>query len=132
MSRRVALPSETEIREALTRLSVAEPAEPPTVIALARCLGLTNATFWRHFPHIAQEVADLRRTSLRSHRPADAPAPAGESASSVVAQLRNDKARLRRQLEVAVAQIQHLTLKNRALREELERVTKVVRISPNR
>lgn len=116
MSRRVALPSETEIREARTQLSVAEPAEPPTVIALARCLGLTNATFWRHFPHIAQEVASLRRNSLRSPGPANASDTAGADASSVLAQLRNDKARLGRQLEVALAQIQHLTLENRALR----------------
>jgi hypothetical protein len=132
MSRRVVLPSESEIREALAKLSAGEPANPPTVLALARSLGLTNATFWRHFPQIAQEVADGRRNALRSAGPADTPATGGTDAKSALAQLRNDKARLRGQLEVAIAHLQRLTLENRALREELEQAVKVVRIPPKR
>lgn len=128
MSRRVVLPAEPEIREAIARLTAADPARPPTVVALARSLGLANATFWRHFPHIAQEVADLRRGSLRSPRPAEPSASADTDDSSAVARLRGDNARLRGQLEAAVAHIQHLTLENLALREELERARKVVRI----
>lgn len=56
----------------------------------------------------------------------------GTDAKSAIAQLRNDKARLRGQLEVAIAHLQRLTLENRALREELERAVKVVRIWPKR
>ncbi|MET3175950.1 UNVERIFIED_ORG: uncharacterized protein YceH (UPF0502 family) [Arthrobacter sp. UYCu721] len=130
MTRRVALPTESEIRAALAELT--RPDGRPSVVALARSLGLANATFWRHFPEIAQEVADARRNALRSAHPADAPATTGSDAKSAIAQLRNEKAHLRDQLEVAVAHIQRLTLENRTLREELERATKVVRIPRNR
>lgn len=133
MTRRVSLPTESEVRAALAELSATETKGRPTVVALARSLGLTNATFWRHFPEIAQEVADARRSGQRSDTAAGAShTGAAADGGAEIAHLRTEKSRLRDQLEVAVAHIQRLTLENRALRDELERATKVVRIPPNR
>lgn len=132
MTRRVALPAETEVRAALTELKSADPDRPPTVLSLARRLGLTNATFWRHFPGIAKEVADARRAQAPSAQPAIAPFAIDTDAKTTIGQLRNEKANLREQLEVAIAHIQHLTLQNRALREQLEQALKVARITPHR
>ena len=69
MTARVQLPSEAQVRQALTELTAqVGTGPPPTVLALARSLGLANGTFWRHFPEIAREVADQRRTAARLDR----------------------------------------------------------------
>ena len=72
MTARVQLPSEAQVRQALAELAGQPGAEQPTVLALARSLSLANGTFWRHFPDIAREVADQRRTAARlgrTHQP---------------------------------------------------------------
>lgn len=130
MTRRVALPTETEVREALTKISAAEPRRRPTVVALASSLGLSNATFWRHFPQVAREVADARRSDVRSAE--SETSTAGDTDANSAVRLRSEKARLFDQLEVAVAHIQHLTLENHALREQLEEALKVARIPSHR
>src|SRR5699024_375673 len=66
MTRPVQLPSEAEVRIAIEELRSATQNNTITVKQLAQQLGLTNPTFWRHFPDIAQEVADIRRAVRRT------------------------------------------------------------------
>jgi transposase-like protein len=94
----------------------------PSVQALARRLGLTNTTFWRHYPHIARQTADQRRAT---------PTPATEPANRI-AQLERQLADLRRanrdladHLHLAAANIQRLTLDNHQLRQELHAATNI-------
>lgn len=133
MSRRVPLPSEAEIREALAELSKSDANDVPTVVALAQSIGLANATFWRHFPQIAQEVADARRNAQRS-LPPGAASPANAEAGGYrveVTRLRREKSQLRDQLEAAVAHIMHLTLEHRALGEENQALRKALELERN-
>jgi len=132
VTRRAELPTDEMVQHAKTELLAEADAAGtrPTVIALARRLGLTNPTFWRHFPDTARGVAGLARS----------PAPAAQSAVTVSggltdlkdrnAELRRANRRLTEHLELAVANIQRLTLDNHQLRQELEAATKVVRIAP--
>lgn len=124
MTRRVNLPSESEVRAALAQLRAANESGIVTARDLARDVGLANSTFWRHFPEIAQEVADERRTTLRS-----APtSPTGSTTNNTPdGALRKENAKLRDQIEVAVAHIQRLTIDNQALRDQLESQTHIVK-----
>lgn len=124
MTRRVPLPTDAEVVAALAQLRQDNPAKV-TVRALAEHVGLTNPTFWRHFPAIAQDLADQRRAALRAM-----PAEPLETARNVDVerQLRTENAALRDQIELAVAHIQRLTLENHSLRAELERDTQIVRL----
>lgn len=124
MTRRVLLPNEPEVRAALAQLRAADESGIVTARNLARQLGLANSTFWRHFPEIAQEVADERRTTLRSAPTAPADSPNTKARDGA---LRKENATLRDQIEVAVAHIQRLTIDNQALRDQLEAQTHVVR-----
>jgi AcrR family transcriptional regulator len=129
MSRKVALPSEEQVRQALIELTTeAETAgRQPTVLGLARRLGLANATFWRHFPDIAEEV----REAARSPRPAG-PGPRGSDRYDELlkknAALRRANTELSEHLALAVANIQRLTLENHQLRTELEAARGVSRL----
>lgn len=118
MTRRVKLPSEVEVLEARLRLS--SEGVPPSVVSLAKSFGLTNATFWRHFPSIAQETADARRTTKHTNMLAGETRISGRNTKDEIVRLRDDNAQLRTQLGSAAAQIQILTLENRQLREQLE------------
>jgi hypothetical protein len=131
VTRRTELPSDEQVHRAKTELLAEAHAAGtrPTVIALARSLGLTNPTFWRHYPDIAREVAGLARS----------PAPAAQSAATAGggltdlkdrnAELRRANRRLTEHLELAVANIQRLTLDNHQLRRELEAAAKVVSVA---
>lgn len=133
MTRRVSLPTEAEIREALAELRKCNANNAPTVVALAQSIGLANATFWRHFPQIAQEVADARRSAQRSIPPAAASptnADAGGDRAEVT-RLRREKSQLRDQLEAAVAHIMHLTLEHRALGEENRALRRALELERN-
>lgn len=52
MSKRIDLPSEQDVRRVMTEHieDAASAGGRATVIGLARRLGLSNATFWRHYP----------------------------------------------------------------------------------
>lgn len=124
MTRCVTLPTDEQVRTALRQLldESATTGNRATVVELARRVGLTNPTFWRHFPAIASE--------LRTSPPAASPA---EPAYDNTRALRDDNARLRRtnaaldeDLTAALACIQRLTLENHALRTQLEESAKVV------
>lgn len=122
------LPSETQVRAKLAQIRSSDEHKKATVSGLAKQLGLTNATFWRHFPEVAQEVADARRLSTaasRKLRQSDT-----KSADTDIA-LRTENARLRMQVDLAVSHIQQLTLDNRTLRDQLEAQKGIVHL-PNR
>ncbi|MFJ5104866.1 hypothetical protein [Streptomyces sp. NPDC088554] len=126
MSRKVALPSEEQVRQALAECTAEAEAtgRQPTVLGLARQLGLANATFWRHFPDIAEEV----REAARSHRPAGPGARGADHYGELLkknAALRRANTELAEHLALAVANIQRLTLENHQLRQELEATAKV-------
>ncbi|WP_251440436.1 hypothetical protein [Microbacterium sp. USTB-Y] len=126
MSRRIELPTRQQVEATVRELSATGSAPVLTAKELARHLGLTNGTFWRHFPDIAQSVADGRRRLLRDEtKPALPPTP-----QKVVPerQLRLQIEELKRQISVAAAQIQRLTLENEALRRQLEAENTIIRI----
>ena len=125
MTRRVLLPSESEVHSALAKLRASTGREAVTARDLARQLGLANSTFWRHFPEIAQAVADENRVASRVAQAAPANA---SRASDPDGALRKENATLRDQIELAVAQIQRLTIDNQALRDQLEAQTNIVKL----
>jgi len=131
MTRKIALPSKDEVHHAKTRLLAEACASGtrPTVVTLARNLGLTNPTFWRYFPDTAREIAALTRTP--------APAPTAEDTTDRLRQLEDRNAALLRtnrnltdHLELAVANIQRLAIDNQRLRQELEATAKVTHLKP--
>jgi hypothetical protein len=125
VTRCATLPSLAEVRTAITELGEAA-GKPPTVLALARHLGLANTTFRRNFPVIATELNQDRSQSSSPH---------GHTSISRFEQLTQDNAKLRRanqelteHLELAVANIQRLTIDNRRLHRASESASKVTRL----
>lgn len=125
MTRRVLLPSESEVRTALAELRTSNEDGIVTARDLARQIGLANSTFWRHFPEIAQAVADENRATSRVAQAAPANAP---RASDPNGSLRKENATLRDQIELAVAHIQRLTIDNQALRNQLEARSNIAKL----
>ncbi|MFH8585706.1 hypothetical protein ACH4GP_15020 [Streptomyces celluloflavus] len=125
----------SDLPEALVRKRMAEMIETcrqtntkPSVLKLARQLGLSNTTFRRRFPDIAQELGALRSA------PAD-PADGPTTHDRLIA--RNAKLRRRNQeltsdLALAIAQLQQLALTNERLRESLESASKITNIHGKR
>lgn len=130
MTRTLDLPTAEQARQARDQV-VAEAralGKRPSVLALARRFGLTNTTFRRHFPDIARELSEARRTPT----PDITTSPDARRYLTLQeqnAKLRQDNATLTEHLELAVANIQRLTLENRQLRKELESATKITRIN---
>jgi transposase-like protein len=129
MSQKVPLPSPDDVRQAKASILAEAHAtgRRPSVLALARQLGLTNATFWRHYPDIARDVANHRRA---------APSPGTDPADHLgklekqIAELRRANRDLTEHLDLAVANIQRLSLDNHHLRQELEAATNITRLKP--
>lgn len=124
MSRRAHLPSAEDVQIAINHLSEAA-GKLPTVLALARHLGLANTTFRRNFPDIA----------TRLHQRAQQPSPEDTAGMSRFDQLsrkndelRRDNHELTEHLELALANIQRLSLENHQLRKQLEAASNVARI----
>jgi hypothetical protein len=101
------------------------------VLALAHQLGLANTTFRRHFPDIARELGQIRRTPTPEHTSSAARNPCTKLQERN-AKLGRDNAALTEHLELAIANIQRLTLETHQLREQLEAATKITRIKPQR
>ncbi len=119
MTRRVPLPTDADVVAALAQLRQDNPATV-TVRALAERVGLTNPTFWRHFPVIAQDLADQRRAASRARpQPTTGQVTRGDGADANL-RLRAETATLRDQIDLAAAHIQRLTLENHTLRTQLE------------
>lgn len=128
MTRPVTLPTREGIQSALTQLRT-EADRPVTARALAERVGLTNSTFWRHFPDIAQQVANDRRDRLRQTSETRSPELANQS-DDHERRLRDENTALRAQLELAVAHIQRLTIENALLREQTESVAGIRHLPP--
>lgn len=102
-----------------------ETNKQPSVLMLARRLDLTNTTFRRRYPDIAQEIADHRADST-------AP-PSGPTEHDRLvarnAKLRRHNRELTTLLALAAAQIQNLALRNERLKEALEKTSNVTSIN---
>jgi AcrR family transcriptional regulator len=103
-----------------------------SVLALARRLGLSNATFWRLFRDIATEIrhaaGDSTAPPCGQNQPRDR---AGELASQN-AGLRRERDRLADQLEAALGHLRRLTIDNAQLRHDLEAAHNITRLDPSR
>ena len=133
MTRKINLPAEEHVRAVMAgMLADADAGGPrPTVLALARSLGLANATFWRHFHDIATElrqhaVRDIPAARVRNHNPL--PGQDRELASQNAA-LRRERDHLASQLEAALSHLRRLTIDNADLRRELETARAVTRLN---
>ncbi|MBJ7321380.1 MAG: hypothetical protein JHC70_03445 [Rhodococcus sp.] len=98
-----------------------ETGRSPSVLTVARHLGLANTTFRRRFPHI---VARLRASIPISNAPGAAP----RQVDSDIGRLRQRNRDLTDRLKLAESSIQRLSLDNRALRRQLEQATAVVHL----
>jgi AcrR family transcriptional regulator len=133
VSRRVDLPDQSLVRQAMAEViaQARDEGKRPTVLALARRLGISNPTLWRHFPDIARELVDMARVAEPQ-----AAEPAGPSRYQRLredhASLKRKNAQLRHDLELAKASIQRLALDNQQLRQQLEGAAKVISIDPAR
>jgi AraC-like DNA-binding protein len=123
---RTVLPSHDDVQLAIKRLTETT-GKPPTVLALARHLGLANTTFRRHFPDITTEL-----TRQRSPAPADSDPVAASRFEKIQrenTELRRARRELAEHLELAIANIQRLTLDNHHLRQQLHAATKITHIN---
>ncbi len=126
MSRPVELPHEAQVLTAAKELlqQADETGAAPSVLALARRFGLSNTTFRRHYPDVAQQIGDARRTPT----PANAVRAGTSRYDALVAReakLHRANASLTDNLKLAAAHIHRLSLENHRLRRELEDATKV-------
>jgi hypothetical protein len=122
MTRQIDLPAEEHVRAVMARMLADADAggARPTVLALARKLGLTNATFWRHYHDIAAEV---RRHGAQVQQAIPAPDHNPGQASELASQnaaLRRERDHLASQLEAALSHLRRLTTDNAELRAQLE------------
>jgi AraC-like DNA-binding protein len=127
VTRRTVLPSHDDVQLAIKQINETT-GKPPTVLALARHLGLANTTFRRCFPDITTEVAQQRSAAP--------PGPDLSDGSSRFEKIQRENTELRRaklelteHLELAIANIQRLTLDNHHLRQQLHAATNVTHIS---
>jgi hypothetical protein len=127
MTRRVSIPTIDQVHTAIT--AVAErTGRRPSAVAGAKHLGLTNTTFWRHFPDQAAAIAEQRR---RQHTTNTAPT-AYEKLRAEISAVRRGNQELTDQLATAIAQIQRLSVQNHRLRQELEAAAGVTRLPRHR
>ncbi|MFD0008237.1 hypothetical protein ACFVJ4_38445 [Streptomyces sp. NPDC127178] len=130
MTRRVPDLPEALVRKHLQEVldTCRETNTRPSVLMLARRLDLTNTTFRRRYPEIAREIADQRAApaALRSG-PTEHDRLVARNAK-----LRRHNRVLTSQLALAVAQIQHLALRNERLQEDLKEASNVTNINSRR
>jgi hypothetical protein len=117
MSQRIDLPSEQDVRRVMTEHleDAAAAGGRATVIGLARRLGLSNATFWRHYPSVAAELRTVAAVAPVAVRHDDR-----TELLAANKRLQRDIAALTQDLTLALSVIQRLTLDNHALQKELE------------
>jgi hypothetical protein len=129
VTRRVDAPSEARVRAALEELRrrAGDNGSQPSVLALARKFGMSNTTFRRHFPDIAQEITAIRSTPTT-------PGVSSEPTRHDRLVARNAKLKRRNReltetLALAACHIQRITLENQKLREQLEAARGVTRLT---
>ncbi|MFJ5668477.1 hypothetical protein ACIQAR_22570 [Micromonospora chalcea] len=127
MTRKIDRPGPAQVHQALAELTAETAGPPPSVVALARRLGLSNTTFWRYYPDIARDVADARRAA-RASAPHHSEPRQRDQLQAQTAELRRAIQQLTEQLNLAIANIQRLSIENHHLRRQLEAASKVVRI----
>ena len=129
MSRPADIPAEELVRRVLEEYLAGcrDNGKRPSVLALARTLGMSNTTFRRHFPQQAKEISAARSSR---EPPAAAQAQPGRYEILVArnARLRRANQTLTGNLRLAAAQIQRLSIENARLREALESSSNVSRI----
>ncbi|MEU8100562.1 hypothetical protein [Streptomyces rubiginosohelvolus] len=106
-----------------------EEKRRPSVLALARELGMSNTTFRRNFPDVTAEISRQRTTPV-------SPAAGARNELDRLA-FRNSKLRRRNheltgQLKLAVAQIQFLAHRAAQLEQALETQANVTNIADRR
>jgi transposase-like protein len=126
MTPRTPLPNQDDVLAAQTALlaECAELGTRPTVVALARRLGMTNPTFWRHFPQHAEQIAAAGRRRPNEDRTPGRLQTLEEHNTS----LRRDNRNLTTALRLAEAVIQRLAVENRQLLKQLEAARRVTNI----
>jgi len=134
MSRKIDLPGQAHVRTVLADMlaEAAAGGPKPSVLALARRLGLSNATFWRHFRDIATE---LRHAAGDSMAPPGGQNPRRDRAGELASQnagLRRERDRLADQLEAALGHLRRLTIDNAQLRHDLDAAHSITRLDPGR
>lgn len=133
MSRRLELPTPEALRLRVDELRRTTSTRL-TVVAVARDLGISNASLWRHFPDIADEIVVRNRAArLVKATPADMPPDAPRDEISSAPGTSGDKKRetvasLKAQLQVAAESVQRLTLENQRLRTHLEQLGSIASI----
>jgi hypothetical protein len=127
VTRRTPLPSREDVQLAIKQLTDTT-GKPPTVLSLATNLGLANTTFRRNFPDITADLTH-QRTPPSTHPKADDITPF-QRLQQENAQLRITNHDLTEHLELAIANIQRLTMENHDLRQQLEAATGITRIHP--
>lgn len=127
MTSRHPLPTGDAVRVALDQLRVDADTtgRRVSVLALARHLGMANTTLRRRFPAVCAELVANKSTP-----------PTGTAAPNAYHKLVQDNAKLRRgnqhlaeHLELAIANLQRLTLDNHKLRQALEATRNVTRLT---
>ena len=97
----------------------------PSVLALARHLGLANTTFRRRYPDIVTRLyvttADSAAVGTALPRNTDD-----------LARLRQRNRELTDNLDLAVSSIQRLSIENRSLRQYIEELSSITRLSQHR
>jgi hypothetical protein len=133
VSRKITLPAEQHVRDALGQMhaEAADGGARPSVLALARRLGLSNATFWRHFRDIAIE---LRQSATTTTPPGGTgqSSGSGHKLAEQNAKLRRERDDLADQLQAALAHLRRLTIDNARLRTDLEAARGVTRLDSDR
>jgi AcrR family transcriptional regulator len=132
MSRKIDLPAKAHVRAVLAdmRAEAAAGGAKPSMLALARRLELSNATFWRHFRDIA---AEIRHTAGDSMAQPGGQNPWRDRAGELASQnagLRRERDRLADQMEPALGHLRRLTMDNAEPRHDLEAARKITRLDP--
>lgn len=132
MSRKIDLPDQAHVRNIMADMLAAAAAggARPSVLALARRLGLSNATFWRHFPDIATEVRQAASVAMVPASGENRCLGRCEEQAAHNARLRRENARLTDQLEAAFGHLRRLTVDNAQLRRDLEAARAITRLDP--
>jgi hypothetical protein len=116
VTRRIDRPAPTQVRQAVAELAQ-DSDRPPSVVVLARHLGLTNTTFFRYYPDIARDVAAARRAAIASI-PHPTEPRRQDDLQAHNSELRRTIEELTAQLDLAIANIQQLSIDNDRLRQE--------------
>jgi transposase-like protein len=121
--------TEADVHTAMNALreDAAATGRRPSVLALARRLGLANTTLRRRFPAVCAELATGPPGTGKAERTAFDNTTM-TSLRRENAQLRRDNENLAANLEVAIANIQRLTMQAHDLRQALEHARGVTRL----